>query len=82
MDTQHILIRQQWLQQAERDIRALRQEGSTESLQAAQLLQEALDECALLAFNPQMYLQGSSCAQSDDLVLEGALDFMRSRRGG
>jgi len=50
-------------------------------LQAAQLLQEALDECALLAFNPEMYLQGSSCAQSGDLVLEGALDFMRSRRG-
>jgi hypothetical protein len=80
MATLHNSIKQQWLEQAQQDIRELRHEGTPESLQMAQLLQEALDECLLETVNPVLYREGSSQAQSDDLVMAGALDFIRSRR--
>jgi hypothetical protein len=80
MGTLHNCFKQQWIIQAEQDIRDLRQDGSVESLQMAELLQEALDECLLEAVNPVLYWEGSQRAKSDDAVLEGAMDFMRSRR--
>lgn len=80
MGTLHNRIKQHWIEQAERDIRQLRQEGSIESRQMADLLQDALDECTLQAVNPALYQQGSRQAQSDEAVLQGAMDFMRSRR--
>jgi hypothetical protein len=80
MGTLHNRIKKQWIEQAERDIRELRQEGSIESRQMADLLQEALDECTLQAVNPALYQEGSARAQSDDAVLEGAMDFMRNLR--
>lgn len=80
MGTMQNIIKRQWIEQAERDIRELRHEGTAESLQMAQLLQEALDECTLAAVNPELYREGSSSAQSDELVMEGAIEFMRSLR--
>ncbi len=80
MGTLHNCFKQQWIIQAEQDIRELRQEGSVESRQMADLLQEALDECLLEAVNPVLYWEGSQRAKSDDAVLEGAMDFMRSRK--
>jgi len=73
-------IKRQWIAQTERDIRELLREGSAESLQMARLLQEALDECMLELTSPDLYLEGSVHAQNDKRLLEGALDFMRSRR--
>lgn len=73
-------IKRDWIEQAELDIRQLRREGSAESLQMAQLLQEALDECMLEVANPDLFRAGSASAQSDQSVLDGALEFMRERR--
>ncbi len=73
-------IKRDWIQQAESDIRELRREGSAESLQMAQLLQDALDECMLEVANPDLFLSGSASAQSDQSLLEGAMAFMRERR--
>lgn len=80
MGTLHNRIKQRWIEQAEQDIRELRQEGSVESRQMADLLQEALDECTLQAVNPALYLEGSASAKSEQAVLEGAMDFMRNLR--
>ena len=73
-------IKRDWIEQAQADIRELRREGSPESMQMAQLLQEALDECMLEVANPDLFLAGSASAQSDQSVLDGALEFMRERR--
>lgn len=73
-------IKRDWIQQAESDIRELRREGSAESLQMAKLLQDALDECMLEVANPDLFLAGSVSAQSDQTLLEGAMEFMRERR--
>lgn len=80
MGTLHNRIKRQWMVQAEQDIRELRQEGSVESRQMADLLQEALDECSLEVLNPTLYQEGSQRAQSEEAVLDGAMEFMRSRR--
>ena len=74
------IIKRQWVEQAERDIRELRHEGTLEASQMADLLQEALDECALEAANPKLYHEGSAVAQSDQCVIEGALEFVRRRQ--
>jgi len=78
MKAHRIVIRVVDIDQAERDMRALRlQRHNSDSQEAADALQDAIDRARIQLTCPDLLDQGSVCAKPDHEVLDQALVLFR-----
>jgi preprotein translocase subunit SecF len=77
MKAHRIVIRAVDIEQAERDMRALRQNRhSSDSQEAADALQDAIDQARLQFTCPHLYDQSSVSPKSGDELLDQALTLV------